>query len=169
MCGPYIQLLDDYRFYTCVLKHKPHEDIWICECLAQHLSLFQLYVKITALWQLSNWYQWYAFCWRGRHVITIAVCKTTSLVISNTYYNHINLRCTLCIDTGEQINIGKNCKLESSMQWFQRQLNSGQLLTWYLLLSLLVHYAVVSTTPSGVYSHGSWIVSHSSTIPYLSV
>ena len=42
----------------------------------------------------------YACCCRGRHVIIISIYKTNLLVISEAYCNHINLRCTLCIDIG---------------------------------------------------------------------
>ena len=52
-CGPHIQLVDDYRFYICVLKHKLPDDIWTHECLGQCLWLFQLNIKNHGLWELS--------------------------------------------------------------------------------------------------------------------
>ena len=50
---------------------------------------------------LFHWHQWYIFHWRGRPVITIPIYNIKLLVLSNIYYNHVNLRCTLCTNTCE--------------------------------------------------------------------
>ena len=101
--GPHIENLNDYGFYACVFKHKPHNNVQICECLGQCLSIFQLYIKTSEpfgiLFPTGN--QWYTFHWRDRYVIIIVIYKTDLLAIRDRYYSHINLWCTLCNNTGE--------------------------------------------------------------------
>ena len=46
------KILNDNRFYTHVLKHKPQNDIQICEWESA-CPFFNSTLKITRLWQLS--------------------------------------------------------------------------------------------------------------------